>query len=331
MVFVRFMMCFCLGGAVSLAVPGVSRALEIVYPADKTWVNSSTHLVIKGGSAPRLEGMKVEVDGVLSDYLDLSSEAYRKAFGDMLIVEPVLEPGKNKLVVQGFVGGAVVATAKATVYYYPEPSALPPFGINRFIMHVPERETLCAPCHEMNPSPEALSETDPRKNPCAGCHKLLLKKKYVHGPAGALRCGYCHDPSSTPSKYRVRGSESKLCFECHQDKVEDFARIGNLHGPVAAGNCSACHDPHGSDFQGQMPAHTNDVCLGCHARIAKEIHVVRSVEGKAHPLKGVKDPVRPGRELTCAGCHSPHGSNAVFFFRDDAASRFVLCRRCHKK
>jgi predicted CXXCH cytochrome family protein len=310
---------------------GGALSLEIVYPADKTSVTRSDFLIIKGGSTPPLEGMTIELGGTKSDLIDVSSPEYRAAFKDLLILEPDFSPGKNLVRVEGFVAGKKVAGAVAEIFYQADPTAAVPKGFKPFVMHIPAREALCAPCHNMNPDKIEINAETAETNPCAACHRRMLDKSHVHGPAGVYRCGYCHDPASKPARYATPADEAALCNGCHSDKVAAFKANKFVHGPVAAGLCLICHDSHATDNPAQMVAPINDVCLGCHEAIGTGIHVVRGVGGAGHPLKGVPDPSQPGRELSCASCHDPHGGKTGSFLQRGITSRFALCQICHQK
>lgn len=312
--------------------PGQALSLEIVYPADKTNFPRSNFLILKGGQNPALEGMSVEINGAKSDIIDISGADYRAAFADFLILQPTFDPGKNRVVVEGYAGGKKVSTASADVYFLNgDPSAVPPAEYRPFIMHLPEKEALCAPCHNMNPDTAELRAESEQHNPCASCHRRMLNEKYVHGPAGVYRCVYCHQTDSRPAKYQVKSHDARLCNECHMEKVEEFKTNPYIHGPVGAGLCSVCHDAHASENPGQLLASTNVVCLGCHEKIAKDAHVVRGVLGKGHPVEGLPDPSNPGRELSCASCHDPHAGANNYLFQRGITGRFGLCQICHKK
>lgn len=311
---------------------GSALSLEIVYPSDKTYFPRSNFLIIKGGNAPALEGMTIEINGAKSDVIDISGADYKAAFADFLILQPEFDPGKNKVTVEGYAGGKKVGEIAADVYYLDgDPTAIPPSGYRPFVMHLPEKEALCAPCHNMEPDKAELRAETEALNPCASCHRRMLNKEYVHGPAGVYRCVYCHEPGSKPEKYRARSTGADLCNECHLDKVKDFNNNKFVHGPVGVGLCTACHDPHASDHEAQLTAWVNTVCLGCHSAFNASSHVIRGVTGKGHPLQDVDDPSNPGHPLSCAGCHDPHGGNASALFRGGLTSRFGLCQRCHKK
>lgn len=311
---------------------GWTQALELVYPADKTYFPRSNFLIIKGGATPPLEGMTIEINDAKSDVIDISGADYKGAFADFLILQPEFDPGRNRIVIEGYAGGKQVSDLTAEVYYLDgDPSAMPPAGFAPFVMHLPEKEALCAPCHNMDPDSVELRAETQDLNPCASCHSRMLNTEHVHGPAGVYRCAYCHQPDSTPAKYQVRQDDSRLCNECHQDKVRAFNTNKFVHGPVGAGLCSVCHDAHASDHPAQLLAPVNTICLGCHIDIAEDVHVVRGVGGKGHPLDGVPNPAYPGRELSCAGCHDPHGGMSKHLFQYGITSRFSLCQKCHAK
>ncbi|GAB6082654.1 cytochrome c3 family protein [Desulfuromonas carbonis] len=308
-----------------------ARALQLVYPADQTSVHRSDFLIIKGSDQPPLEGMSVEINGAKSDVIDISGADYRAAFQDFLILQPSFDPGRNVVKVAGYRGGQVVANQTATVYYLPGPYDLPPTDFPTFVMHRPEKEALCAGCHNMNPTPEQLAQTTPDTNPCAACHRRMLQDKYVHGPAGAFRCAYCHQPDSQPNRYQSPDGDAGLCNQCHQEKVDEFKKNKFVHGPVAVGLCSVCHDAHASNNPAQVVLPINDLCLSCHAKVSGAPHVVRGIRGEAHPLRGVQDPSQPGRELSCVSCHNPHGGKTEYFFVRNINGRFSLCELCHQK
>jgi len=307
-------------------------ALELVYPEDGTFVVRSDYVIIKGGEAPVLDAMMIEINGVGSDPIDISGADYRAAFGDFLILQPVFDPGENRIRVEGYAAGKKVAEVKAKVYFQAKFDSLPPASYRPYVMHLPEREKLCAGCHNMTPDKVELQNPSGQVNPCASCHARMLDKGHVHGPAGVYRCADCHDPASRPSRYQIKsGSDADLCNACHQEQLKSFESNKFVHGPVAAGMCLICHDAHASDQPAQVVAPINEVCLACHATIAKGPHVTRGVGGDAHPLSGKPDPSRVGRELSCSSCHNPHGGNSRSYFQRGQTSRFALCQMCHQK
>lgn len=308
-----------------------AQALEIVYPADKTYVVRSNYLILKGGRED-VSGLTVSINGLKSGLIDISSPQYKAAFKDLLILQPQFNPGRNEIEVQGFVGGEAYETVKADIYYVDgDPTAVPASGYKPFVMHIPEREKKCEPCHNMNPDKVEMGLDTAQNNPCGSCHKRMLAKRHVHGPAGVYRCAYCHDASSRPGKYQPRAENATLCNECHMDKIEEFRKNKFVHGPVGVGLCLLCHESHGTDNISQLLAPINQLCLGCHDTVGEATHVVRGVSGSGHPLKGVPDPWRTGRELSCTSCHNPHGGMGGSFLQQGKTSAFALCGICHKK
>ena len=128
---------------------GGANALEILYPADGTYVDKSNYLVLKGGTDPQLSGMSIEINGVKSDIIDVTPEAYVAAFGDMLILEPLFDPGPNSIVVEGYLGGERMAVARSEIYFRDRYDQPPPAGYSRERFHLPEREAPCVSCHNM--------------------------------------------------------------------------------------------------------------------------------------------------------------------------------------
>ena len=310
-------------------VPG--WALEILYPADGTAIVRSDFLIIKAGDSPVVDAITVEFGGAKSGMIDISGVEYRKAFGDFVILLPGFEPGQDTVRIEGFVAGKQVATASSNFYFLTKPGEVAPSGYTPFVMHLPEKEALCAPCHNMSPEPALLDNESAEKNPCGSCHRRRLNYEYVHGPAGVFQCTYCHDSDSRPAKYVNRVEEAPLCGECHEHKIEEFKSRKYIHGPIEAGLCSVCHDSHASAHFGQLTAAVNDLCLSCHSGLDRENHVVRGMTGKGHPLEGPVDPSAPDRKFSCIGCHDPHGGNTPSYFQRGISARMELCQMCHKK
>lgn len=307
-------------------------ALQLVYPEDGTYVVRSDYVIIKGGHAPDLDSVVINVNGTASDPIDISGADYRAAFGDFLILQPEFDSGVNRIEVQGFAAGKQVADLKAKIYYQAPLADLAPGTYRPYVMHTPQREKLCAGCHNMQPDKVELQDSSPQTNPCASCHARMLDKKHVHGPAGVYSCVACHDPSSKPNRFEVRAeNDAALCNSCHQEQVASFQSNKYVHGPVAAGMCLICHDAHASDQPAQVVAPINDLCLSCHAEVKQGIHVTRGVGGKAHPVSWPEDPSRKGRKLSCTSCHNPHGGKSKAYFQRGLTSRFALCQICHQK
>jgi predicted CXXCH cytochrome family protein len=71
----------------------------------------------------------------------------------------------------------------------------------------------------------------------------------------------------------------------------------------------------------------NELCSGCHPEVNSENsgHPVAK-----HPVTAPRERLRPGRELTCASCHDPHGSDNQFMLIKSPLGG-QLCRGCHER
>ncbi len=324
---IRIMVSLCMFGVVFSSFAMHAFALELVYPEDKSWVPYSNLIAIKTGD---INGLTVEINGAKSPRYDIARTRATQGGNDFIKFIPELTPGKNNIILYGHdSSGKVIETVVADIYYREDPYSRIPDGYRPYVMHTPQREALCLPCHNMTPTSEQLEESSVELNPCGSCHYRMLERKYVHGPAGVFECVFCHDPASTPSRYKTFGGDEQICMECHDDKFDEFKNYKFVHGPVSVGMCSICHDPHATDYPGQMFRATNDVCIGCHSNVDLTSHVVRS--SNPHPLGGVPDPLSPSKEMTCASCHNPHGGANRRFFPADVTSAMMLCQKCHQK
>jgi len=310
----------------------VGAAISLIYPPPQTRVNDAEHLVVKLNN-PEITGVRITLNGLASDLLNVGTPEYRKSFQDILIVKPVWDPGKNKLTIDGYAGDKQLETVSAEIYYIPKGSTQPaPPEVPAAVLHTPEQEKHCKRCHVMNPTPAQMNESLEKGNPCYTCHKNMLNDTYVHGPTGTFSCAFCHSLQGKP-KYATPKRDAALCNECHVDKGTALKKWQFRHGPVDAGMCEICHDPHGSPYPGQLRQPVNKLCLSCHESVATGIHVNRTVSGEGHPLGGKKDPnpAAKGRELSCVSCHNPHGGDVRYFFINNAEDRLQLCQMCHKK
>ena len=313
-----------------ILIAGQAHALEILYPVDKSWVKTSDIFVVKCGE-PASEALVLSINGVETDPIVISSDAYRQAYGDYLIVKPEYDPGRNIVEVQGITEGKTVATVRIDIYF--KPDGPPPRGSSYvdFVMHRPEREAGCIDCHEMNPDAASYGIEDPQSNLCADCHRRLVQNTYGHPPAVRFQCVHCHERNSEPARYAVREPVEKLCASCHQDQVGRFRGRAFQHEPFYGGGCDHCHNPHGSEQPDLLRKPVNRLCESCHAEVGKQVHVAQRPSGGGHPLEGGRDPLDPSRPFSCVSCHDPHGGDVRYFFPAGAASAFELCVKCHQK
>lgn len=330
----RRKLCAGLGTVLSLLYSAISASagVTMVYPEPGSSVADSRHLVLKLGSTD-ITGAVVTVNGVTSDSLPVGTLEYRRAFRDFLILQPIWDKGRNELTVDTYVGDKKLESFRAELFYVPKGEAVEvPAGVRRSVMHRPDADNLCIPCHNMRPTMKQVLDVPDKDNACYSCHRRMANQKYVHGPVGTYSCAYCHSLQGTPL-YDTPKRDAGLCYECHQEKQKELKGFRFLHGPVAAGMCEICHDSHGSDNPAQLVMPINKLCLSCHEQIGTGIHVTALTSGVGHPLAGLTDPSERGRgrELSCVSCHDPHGGKARYYFVTGSDNRMDLCQACHNK
>ena len=166
---------------------------------------------------------------------------------------------------------------------------------------------------------------------CYSCHNKIASYPYVHGPVAVWSCLSCHDKGSEP-KYSVRKPDSVVCFGCHIEQKNDGNSKKFTHGPVSIGKCTICHSPHASEYPFNLYKPTWNLCVNCHSEKANGKHVLAgNFFSEGHHTRNRPDPVRTGKKLTCASCHSPHASNSPHLWAFDVKSLFELCQKCHNK
>jgi predicted CXXCH cytochrome family protein len=142
-------------------------------------------------------------------------------------------------------------------------------------------------------------------------------------------CTSCHNPHAANLQKLLSADAPELCFGCH-DKTAFTKSV--VHRPVAAGKCTACHNPHAADTAPLLPEAKADFCTRCHPDKNSGKHILAGHGLGDHPMHGKADPSRPGKELSCASCHSnPHVSGKKFLFTDETKSPGSLCLLCHTK
>jgi predicted CXXCH cytochrome family protein len=310
----------------------VAAEVRLIYPEPSSAVTQSRHLVIKLGN-DEISTVVITVNGVASEPLSVGSPEYKVAFRDFLIVQPLWDKGKNQVVVDTFNGGKKLESFKAEIFYAPKGSnAETPKEFAGTLLHRPEIESLCTPCHNMRPTAKQLVDVADKDNPCYSCHKRMGNQKNVHTPVGMYSCVQCHPLQGSP-KYAPVKRDAALCYSCHEDKKQEFREFKFLHGPVAGDMCELCHDPHSSDYPGQILQPVNKLCLSCHEQVARGIHVIALGDGSSHPIADKLDPSDrgKGRELSCISCHNPHGGKARYYYITGNDNKMELCQACHKK
>lgn len=309
-----------------------AAGVKLIYPEPSSSVSQSRHLIIKLGSTD-ISAVVVTVNGVASDSLPVGTIEYKRAFRDFLILQPVWDKGKNQILVETFSGATKLESFKAEIFYAPEGEAVTiPVEFPATLLHRPEAEGLCIPCHNMRPTAKQFIDVPDKDNPCYACHKRMGYQKNVHTPVGMYSCIQCHSLQGSP-KYAPVARETRLCFKCHTDKQKEFKEYKFLHGPLAGDMCEICHNPHSSENPGQLRQPINKLCLSCHEQVLKGIHVVAISDGSSHPVADKTDLSERGngRDLSCISCHNPHGGKARYYYVTGTDSKMELCQMCHKK
>ncbi len=198
--------------------------------------------------------------------------------------------------------------------------------------HGPSANLDCLACHRRGEGNKKLAVPTGRvPNICYRCHVNERKwkaKAYIHGPIRIGDCTVCHDPHGAKYKFELWADpKTGLCVACHSDKKQSVQKTKGFHrhGIIVGSGCGACHDPHASDYPFQLYKPINNLCAGCHLRL-QGVTSGHPVGG--HPLSGKPDPRHKGRELSCASCHNPHGSNYQYLLIGSPLGGNV-CTKCH--
>ncbi len=242
-----------------------------------------------------------------------------------------------------------------------------PKGFEKKYFHINKNEQSCKRCHDMSidniTNGKKLSNInlkntgivnidnisnvqiieDTKDSKCFSCHKNVVSKKNSHAPSVNFACLQCHSGETNFFNEKFNGKSKFLapdpidikCKNCHDKVDKSWYKKDSQHGPVMSGRCTKCHNPHSSDNEFFLRKPIWNLCTTCHDEKAKGKHVLNSFvfsrNKGAHPTRGRPDPVRPGRELVCSGCHNPHGSDGVYLLRTTGKTPYSVCKRCHEK
>lgn len=299
---------------VTLTLVREVKAIIIITPEDGSYVTSSFFYVIGRVNNPNATHIVVTVNDLKSPMIYIKDPEYISQFKDFFIIDLELEQGENIIGIKAFKENTQIEEKKIKVNKIGKYETIPK-NKKRYFFHSIEREEKCVGCHKID------------KESCLECHKGVISKKYVHGPAGSGDCDVCHNFSENNGyKFTLKENIENICFECHSDMNKDKFKF--LHGPYAVGNCDLCHNVHSSDYAQQLLFSVNELCKTCHSEFKEKgkTHVLPK-----HPLENRKDPSRPGKDLSCASCHNPHGQESNLFFPQGKKSRMEICGICHKK
>ena len=160
---------------------------------------------------------------------------------------------------------------------------------------------------------------------CLGCHGYgpehanFGRSAHLQNNVGCTDCHDTHHPKQSEHLMKVR--QPQLCYGCHLEVNQQFART--FHHRVNEGlvQCSDCHNPHGTfDPTWRMSQRPRMV----QQALGTEIPCVKCHVEKRGPFVFEHDPVRA---QGCETCHSPHGSTNAKLLRRPVV--FTLCLECH--
>ena len=179
--------------------------------------------------------------------------------------------------------------------------------------------------------------TDVSDSNCYQCHNKIVSKKYAHAPAVNWLCTSCHNSEvdvhnlldKGKSKFIAPDPISNRCFSCHEKLKSEWEQKRFMHEPTDSGRCNKCHNPHATNNHNHLRMPEWELCTSCHKEKINDGHIVKTFSRKMHPTHGVKDPSRPGKDLSCISCHNPHVSNTAFLL--ESTQTITLCIKCHKK
>jgi len=295
--------------AVRAVVEQGAVAGQVVQPTEDVVLLSPDNFTKTYTDHISVVGLTGGNEGPFTLRLNGGSERQAQNFGKMFSVLTPLSLGSNFIEIRYPKGGAEASQA-VVIFREPRMGEGLQIAFPEFQFHTADHETRCSPCHAMDA--EGAGEVAVMTTFCLRCHSDLGGQSYVHGPIPVGGCSPCHDFTSKPHKYELLTQGSDLCFTCHEDIRDKFAKA-YLHGPVAMGFCTICHSPHSSPFRFQIRLPQGDLCLSCHEDM------------KAKASMFVQH--RPFQEGQCAGCHDPHASDNVEYLLK--ATGEDLCRLCH--
>ncbi len=257
-----------------------------------------------------------------------------------------IKPGVNKIQISVLRNGKKVYDKSLSVFRRSDLESKyrePPAGFRKDYFHMRDN-VQCRECHVLearesdkkpvNPESFIVQAFDEKAvisatSTCYSCHKEIASAPYVHGPVAVWSCVSCHDADSEP-KYSVKKPDAEVCFGCHREQKNNWAAKKYTHGPVTIGKCAICHSPHSADYPFNLYKSTWDLCVNCHAEKGSGKHVLGdSFSTEGHPTRDRPDPLRNGKELSCASCHDPHASNYPHLWAFEVQTIFELCKKCH--
>lgn len=159
---------------------------------------------------------------------------------------------------------------------------------------------------------------------CIDCHETsrvmgILETAHAKStdpdtPAAQKQCQSCHGPSAAHMKFPMQvanvhfGAKSGasprvqnlMCLECHGDDASREGWHASAHGfeDVVCSSCHSAHDP-----EKVVPARAS-LSSGCTDSCHEDLMSSSTAADFSH---AIGEELGDKGELTCAGCHNPHG------------------------
>lgn len=153
----------------------------------------------------------------------------------------------------------------------------------------------CGKCHEQASKDYAVS-----------VHLDMLKRGNSKAPA----CTDCHGDHAVASTKKYRDIGITSCNKCHADLNSSYE--ASMHGKAwrkgieNAPTCASCHNAH--NVESTMTTRIKEGCLKCHQQAAK----VHNSWLKNPPIALPSFAEAHFDVVSCAACHSPAASRAVY-------------------
>ncbi len=252
-----------------------------------------------------------------------------------------LHLGENNLTINAYKGEELLEQLERSVFVTSKVHKeyrYPPELYTRSFFHTKSNEKVCTKCHDMSVNEvKGVAFENVSDSNCFECHMMITAEKHAHAPSVNWLCTSCHNgktgsfntDDANLTKYTVPDPIAPVCLKCH-DKQEKLWKSKRFHHePADSGRCNKCHNSHASNNIFYLRKPVWELCTGCHKDKIDGGHIVRTFSRVMHPTHDVKDPSRPGKELSCISCHNPHVSNTPFLLQ--SKTTMGLCSRCHKK
>ncbi len=294
------------------AVGAEGPGLLIIFPSDRQVVGATGVWLVAESRGEANTQVEVRVNG-------LPIPNVRTVSGMRTTIHHArlsLRPGVNRVEVRALSRGSATEWRTLSVMASPPLVARTdrPPGFAPRAYHGSDLEGRCRACHELA---SQVRQTSVAGQGCVGCHAEITARPRIHGPVSTGACEMCHQPGPG---LPVMQPTAQVCYRCHERPTTP--RV--IHGPVATGQCVLCHDPHGAQAEFFLRLPTQNVCLECHERANLDQHVM----GSFHPTSGRANPLTPGKPLTCASCHEPHGASNRALLRFWPVDT-TFCQKCH--